>query len=253
MESIEEFNSNLKMMPDLNISTISSCLNLNMQFNLDELSEKINKMDFINNYSIFVNYDKNVKKTISKDIITSSGKIKKNVSEDKKMFYNCLLLNLKKDNEKVSIKIFPNGSVQYTGCKNIETVYSVLNIILKLLSNETKLLSNETNFTRKISLINSNFKLEKRINQESLKNIINTDKRFLIATFDVSRYAGVNAKYIVSTTSTTSDIVSTTSDIVSIFIFSSGSICMTGKNSKNIYSAYETIKEIIYTNNLLIE
>ena len=76
------------------------------------------------------------------------------------------------------------------------------------------------------------------IKQEVLKNILVNDYH-LSATFSaLSKYPGINLKF---------PSVESDNKPVSIFIFRSGSIIITGaKNAKDILSCYEFINKVIY-------
>ena len=178
--------------------------------------------------------------------------IKKKKKKSKKKFFNQATLKIKKTN----VKLFKNGAVQMTGCKNIVDSYKVLDILVKQLKTEivTTVLdeNKELNIIEKefvddidnikisdfkIVMINSNFKVNYSINRQNLYNLLIEQK--VQCTFEPCIHACVNIKFFHPDDDKK----------ISIFVFQSGSIIITGANNINhILAAYEYINNILKVN-----
>lgn len=163
--------------------------------------------------------------------VTKRGKIKKT-------FFNQLTINYE-DISKKSIKIFTNGKYQITGLSSyIESI---------LLSKEICSWIKECNEgmhvkikTLNIGMINSNFKVAYNINLQELQRII-IENYNIYSRYDPDTYPAINIKYV------------RLSRIVSIFIFASGNIVITGaKCIIDIKDCYIYINDILemYTKNI---
>lgn len=217
METVEEFNNNIRDL-SLKISMLTVMGSVNKTIDLGDLYENLKE-----NKEFVVKYDKNSKKKANKEIITSSCKIN-DILKKSSIFYNSLTATTSDNN---SIKIFPNGSIHITGCKNIEKVYEMFDTVSKILKLDIN--------SKKIILINCHFKHYSKIDQNKLKDIINSNSMFKIATLNLKNYAGLNAKFI-----------SSTGHEVTIIVFSTGSVSIFGsKNTVDIKEAYLSIKKIL--------
>ena len=147
---------------------------------------------------------------------------------------------------KVSVKIFKNGSIQMSGIKSIIAVNTVLNKLLNELKKEfgkpedgkMKLISfvdkiEDIKISKfKIDMINSGFEIGYEINRENLYNALLNKK--IECKFEPSIHAGVNIKFIPSD--------NLQDKKVSIFVFESGNIIITGaKTVNNILESYNYI------------
>lgn len=143
----------------------------------------------------------------------------------KKNFFNqmTIIINIH-DQNYLNIKLFKNGSLQITGCKDLKHAFIGLNkLIIKLkekvfeLNNEILYINNinTLNISKfKINLINCNFQMNYNINRDKLYSIlINERIQCRIST----THACVNIKYKII------DNI-----YVSIFIFQTGNIIITG-------------------------
>lgn len=206
---------------ELKISTITAIgITNTTKIELGILNEKIK--DFIN---VNTKYSSN-----NKDfVITKRGKIKKT-------FFNQITLNYRDISTK-SIKIFSNGKIQITGLTSI--IES--NIVFKNLCDWI----NECNATTtslndklieitdiKIGMINSNFNIKRGIDLQMVQNTLNNDDNFY-SRYDPDSYPAINIKY--------KDILA-----ISIFIFGSGNIVITGsKTLKDIQVVYNVINTLL--------
>lgn len=63
-------------------------------------------------------------------------KTKKKVKQvNKTLFYNQISIIIKYDKDQINLKLFKNGSIQITGCKNVKNIDHYLNILYKKLLN----------------------------------------------------------------------------------------------------------------------
>nr|AEX62867.1 TATA-box-binding protein-like protein [Moumouvirus Monve] len=87
----------------------------------------------------------------------------------------------------INIKVFKNGSLQMTGCKDMDDFYDVTMTLIKILK-KGRLMKNKKGesvkidfieepkkigiFNIKIRMINSNFKLDYKVDREKLAKIL---------------------------------------------------------------------------------
>lgn len=188
-----------------------------------------------------------------------------------KFFGNCLLVNFEHKDKinaisKISAKIFCNGKLQIAGCKNIYSAHEVPDIIesfvRKFAKNSIKKISQFGILKKSISMINSNFKINSNglfINQQKLKDIVNNNcydgkkGEWRTAVFQPGKYHGVNIKYWIPDTKlkyrkhieTNKKIPKKIEGQISIFVFRSGSVTITGaKNSLELKYAYTAITNL---------
>lgn len=221
----------------LNISTMTICFNFNQEVDLKLLYEKISKKMNIN-YNPMSKKSK-VQKKRGADSFYNSFDIKLTIVD-----YTCepnVFSN-------VSIFIFPNGKVKTAGTKTVNSIKILTTEIIELLRftegvcKEPATLDVEN---IKVQMICSDFKIKPIkpdpdgwcIKQENLKNILVKDYS-LSATFStLSRYPGINLKI---------PSIDNTSEQISLLIFRSGSIIITGaKKAKDVSHCYFFITNLI--------
>ena len=154
---------------------------------------------------------------------------------------------------RINVKLFKNGSLQMSGCKNVENINIVLGKILeKLKAVKGKLEDNKikeitfidelskiaiNNF--KIDMIYCNYKIQFEIDREKLYDLLKKKKVKCI--YEPCIRACVTIKFI-----STQDNID--SKEVSIFIFKKGNIIITGARSKKqVLEAYNYINNIFIT------
>ena len=202
-------------------------------------------------------------------------------SRAEKTFYNCLNMKFKfTDSSGVTsniiAKIFPNGSISVPGCRTIQAVHEapewILNRVRRLagLSGGTGgpggpgecvadlgalKLSN-----LRIVMINSNFALGRTINQEQLKDLVNSVgglSQWRTANFQPEKYSGVNIRYFTRAGLETArtfvksgmKVPFKMSGQLSIFVFRSGKCTITGaKSTSDILEAYVAITRFVFEN-----
>ena len=239
---------NFNILPqDLNLSTFSACckLNVNVIFNnifnyLDLEEYKINKIKYCNKFITHLCREPQSVKTVKK-------------KRTPKIFYNQLTFIIYSNYSKKNIntKLFKNGSIQMSGCKHIEDIINILNILTDKLSHTRAIIENniiiekpfintgqEINITNfKISLINTNFKIPFQVEREILYNILINKK--INCRYEPCKHACVNIKYV--NDENINDIHK-----ASIFVFQSGNIIITGtKTIDIIVKAYNYIKQLL--------
>lgn len=177
-------------------------------------------------------------------------------------FYNSITLIVRVTNgptkninmePRINVKLFKNGSLQMSGCKNIDNVNTVLEkILIKLKSVKGKLEEGkikEVTFVEdintlginnfKIDMIYCNYKISIQVDREKLYDLLKKKKVKCI--YEPCIRACVIIKF-----------VPTTDNIdckeVSIFIFKKGNIIITGARSRaQVVEAYTYINNIFIT------
>jgi TATA-box binding protein (TBP) (component of TFIID and TFIIIB) len=153
---------------------------------------------------------------------------------------------------KINIKLFKNGSIQMSGCKNVNNVNIVLNKVLDRLKQVKGKLENgeikEIKFTEdldslginnfKIDMIYCNYRISIQIDREKLHELLKKKKVKCI--YEPCSRACVIIKYAPPTNNEDNKEVS-------IFIFKKGNIIITGARSRA-----QVIDSYTYINNILI-
>tara|TARA_B100000886_G_C20404648_1_gene484166 strand:- start:818 stop:1714 length:897 start_codon:yes stop_codon:yes gene_type:complete len=233
---------------NIKISTISATCFLGVNLNLPDIYK-------------YIKLDKNKIITIKYKTFVKSLEVQKKRKKKKNCFQNQMTVEIKPDlkdypNSKVSVKIFKNGSIQMSGIKSVEAVNTVLNKLIKELSKQLGVIEDnaikEINFIEnnekievskfKIDMINCGFLCGYEINRENLYNRLL--KHNVECKYEPSIHAGVNIKYHPSDNEKK----------VSVFIFESGNIIITGaKNVINIMEAYNFVTDFLSLNKKDIE
>lgn len=261
---------NLDDLPEeLKISTITATCMFETLFNTENIGKYLSLSE---NRIIRVKYG-NGENAIIRSIADSTDKITKRnrktrkprkqrkKSKKEQAFYNQVTIVTKcmDTNSKVNIKLFQNGAVQMTGCKGFNSCMNAFNIlcndlkIIKAVVNDNKLIqkpfvTNHSNLSIdklqkfQIQMINSNFDIGFQINRDKLYGILlNTD---IDCSFEPDVHAAVNIKYIYTKSRNTKN-----PEKISIFVFESGQIIITGaKHKDHIIDAYKYIAGTLYEN-----
>lgn len=237
---IKEINNPL-VEKNFDLSTITVCSDFNSTIDLRTLSQKFEK----NN----VKFNPNSKKC--------------KVAKNNFCFYNSVIVNFNAKYQHfgyVSIKIFPNGKIQIAGCKTIMScAYSIRKIYNKIKNYECFLDDSKITNSR-IAMINSDIKINMEINQENLCEIlenysIHNSGSFIQINFQNSKYPAINSKFISKNrveeyrNYLQSKSKNKFENVISILIFRSGSIILTGgKDIKDYYEAYTKLLKILNVN-----
>lgn len=231
-----------KLPENVTISTMSATCSLGIDV---ELPNIFNYMALNKKYISTIKFKGEIK-SLEKQ---SKRKRKKNV----KSFQNQLTVEIRPDIEnlpdnKISIKIFKNGSIQMSGVKSLYACNLALSKLIDSLSKEygviidnkihdIKFVSDRKKIKvnrYKVDMINSNFNINYEVNRENLYNILLRKK--IECRYEPSIHACVNIKF-----RPTESIKN-----ISIFVFQSGHIIITGaKNINNISESYDYITELL--------
>lgn len=231
-----------KLPENVTISTMSATCSLGVDV---ELANIFNYMKLNKKYISTIKYKGEIK-SLEKQ---SKRKRKKTV----KSFQNQLTVEIRPDIEKlpdnkISIKIFKNGSIQMSGVKSLYACNLALNKLIDSISkeygviidgkiNDIKFISDKSKIKiirYKVDMINSNFNINYEVNRENLYNILLNKK--IECRYEPSIHACVNIKF-----RPTNSIKN-----ISIFVFQSGHIIITGaKNINNIAESYDYITNLL--------
>lgn len=214
------------LIENLRISTITLCFNLNSKIDTDNL---------IKTYTV----------------------------KNKGKFYNSFIFNwhtkyqLKKI---ISVKIFKNGKVQITGVNTIKSCCYIIRKVYKKLLN-FYLSKNYHVSDVKICMINSDFKISRIMNMYSLCDLCNKYNiskggNFLNIVYQPLKYPAINTKFIVNDKLEhynnhiyINGIKKKYLNSVSILIFRSGSIIITGGNNIQDYLNIYKYLLLFFNNN----
>ena len=246
---------------DLHISTMVQIGKLNTNIILKNLAENLD----INNNILYIEYGSEINKG------NNNKKISDKKKAIKKYFYNQLTLhiyNQLKENKRVNVKIFNNGRIQMTGINSDLVGITTIDILLKefnKLSNKNDIF-NEKEILQignlETVLINSDFDIKCEINRENLHRVI-VENGYL-SSYEPCNYPGVNIKYYFNPLKRNFGIcdcdkpcngkgLKNTCKKITIAVFKSGSIIITGGRNKNhIQTAYEFITEFIEENKSIV-
>ena len=187
------------------------------------------------------------------------------VSKNNGKFYNSLIFNWHTKYQfktVVSVKIFPNGKVQIAGLSNIKSCAYIIRKVRRKCKDfyENKDMNEISDV--KIAMINSDFKITNVLNLTTLceilsQNTVKNNGNFLSIVYQPIKYPAINNKFICSENlqeynehiykhSHKKKFVKT----VSVLIFRSGSIIITGGNKIDDYlNVYKYMLNLININN----
>lgn len=239
-------------------STITVCFDINTKINIKNVVQTFEKN--YENHDVFQNikYKAGTKKSKDKELNDA--------------FYNqCSMVlsieddesKIQKQTSKINVFVFPNGSFRTVGCRTIKTCAIMINELYCFFKYNKNLVENPSTFSLRnvrISMINSDFKLSRKIKQKKLFNLlkkytIENGGNIRINTFNPDKYPGINVKYLKDTTKVNSSDKFTRKGRkkidgeVSILIFRSGSIIITGyKKPTEAKHAFKYLSEILIQN-----
>lgn len=161
----DENYSNISILKDLTISTITICADFSSKINIDKI------------------------KTVYSNNIT-------------KAFYNSINIYITvkyQDRFRISVKIFKNGKIGMAGLTNAKSCSYALRKIFKRL-NKLECFEDDTMCIGdvRVCMINSDFKINKNIKQQNLCNILDDNKNnynIERLTFNPSKYPAINIKF----------------------------------------------------------
>lgn len=237
---------------DLKVSTISLSFRFPTDFNIRNIAKFIDlELDKVISVKVGNNCDF-MRSLVPKKKPTKKKKKKKNL-----LFYNQATLQIMSKfkvykNRPTNVKLFNNGASQMSGCQNIENCLDVLQILCK----ELRKIKGATNsadkivhrpFAKnpehldvlkivnfKIDMINSGFNIQFEINLNKLHRILICEN--INCSYEPIVHAAVNIKYNYQNKAN-----------ISVFVFRSGAIIITGAKSRNhIVAAYVFITKELY-------
>ena len=252
----------------------------NIIIRFDESYMKKYKKPYISymNTVIDHNYIEDVLQILSTIDLLENNSLKKHGRQkdkkDNEYFYNsCSIIVKPSINEKcVNIKLFNNGKITLTGCKKELDGYYASCILLeelkKIPSIFMSLNENEVNELKivdyKITMINSDFNTNFKIDLIKLLNILNIKEKELFIKFNPEKYRGLIIGYFWNTSKKIQDgkcnCISKCNGKgngegdgnckkITISIFKSGSIIITGgRLVQQIEDAYRNINTILRDN-----
>ena len=184
-------------------STITVCFDINTKINVKNVVKTFEQK--YDNHEIFqsIKYKAGTKKSKDKelnDAFYNQCSIVLSINDDES--------KIKKQKSKVNVFIFPNGSFRTVGCRTIKTCTIMINELYCFFKYNKNLVESPSQFSLKnvrISMINSDFKLSRKIKQKKLFNLlkeytIENGGNIRINTFNPDKYPGINVKYIKDTT-----------------------------------------------------
>jgi len=244
---------------NISISTITVDCKLKVSIDLDKFSKHvILKEDEI----VSVKFGNRTNTTTNRAIVMIKAKKK----PSKRGFYNQATILMKPMNNPsrnyMNIKVFKNGSLHMTGCKDMDDFFNVVMTLIRILkkgrnmktsSRQTKhidFISDEDGASMgihnvKIRMINSNFKLDFKIDKNKLAHIIK--KRHRKGTKDME-FGYIECIYKPTGGHSCVNIKYQYDELYrpSIFVFQTGSIIITGaKNLHHIIMSYNFILRLL--------
>ena len=247
------------------ISTITLDCTLNTNVILDNFAKHV---VLIENEIVSIKFGNRNDMATNRTIIV----IKKKKKPSTKNFYNQVTILMKPtnilSNNYINIKVFQNGSLQMTGCKDMEDFFNVTNKLIKILKKGKTVLLNKKKIhidfitdpdkigisNINIRMINSNFRLDYKIDRKKLAKLLkknhslktkDTEIGYVECTYKPNGgHSCVNIKYHYDELNKPS-----------IFVFQTGAIIITGaKRINHIIAAYHFIMKILsyYRNEIQI-
>jgi len=242
---------------NITISTITLDCKLHTLIDVDKFAKNvILREDEI----VSVKFGNRTDPATNRTIVVIKSKKKPSV----KNFYNQVTILMKPTNNPtrnyINIKVFKNGSLQMTGCKDMDDFNNVTNTLIKILKRgkdykNKKGKTVHVNFIEdpkkigifdvKIRMINSNFKLDYKIDRKKLARLLKKNHRQTTKNKDIGYveckyeptggHSCVNIKYKYDDKSKPS-----------IFVFQTGAIIITGaKKLHHIIMSYHFIHKIL--------
>ena len=261
------------------ISTITATGSVGTTIDLDILYSSLEcNDDFLDDNIVYVEYGKKKSETIYKGY-SKKFNINRRKTEPSKRFDNQLTIVFNtKEHKNLNVKTFRNGNVQITGIKQLETGYTVVDTIIRLLNKIYTLKNKDVigniedlkSNNYKIRLINTDFKVGFGVKREVLYKLLTTDYN-MVCNYEPVIYPGVKLHYFYNKSNVFADGICGCSkkchDMkggtgdgymnckkITIAIFQSGCVIITGSQTRSqINECYAFINQILYKDVDLIE
>ena len=277
----DKIDNNAPIPTELRVSTRSATCKLTKSLNIinvanllkNEIENKIlNNHD--KNYPILgismgnIQLNTHANNKRKKKKLNSIEDIIKTNSKNKSNFFNQCTIIIRPDinSRPVNLKLFKNGSSSMTGCFNEFDGYNAMKILLKELYNHPECFYEKDDkdnieiYNYDISMINSDYSLEFRIDRLELYNILITETELLV-TYEPERYPGVKISYFHNNNNKcglckcNDDLkcigkgISNTCKKITIAVFQSGKVIITGARTEiQTIDAYNYINKLISNN-----
>jgi TATA-box binding protein (TBP) (component of TFIID and TFIIIB) len=226
---------------ELSVSTISLTFQMNTSVNISNIDKYMTlNMDDI----CTVQYNGNLRTLLDKK------RTKKKTKSYN--FQNSITLEVMvRPGKTVHFKLFTNGAVQVAGCKTLEEGNTGFNVLFKRLEEHVAIYNKDTQQMQdisfiegpinmsslKINLINVNFDISFHINRDNLYHTLL--KQDVKCFYERCKHAAVSIKHPVEGKVKP----------VSIFVFESGSVVITGStNETHILEGYKRTLELLHGN-----
>lgn len=242
---------------NITISTITLDCKLHTLIDVDKFAKNVKLRD---DEVVSVKFGNRKDSATNRTIVIVKGKKKPSA----KNFYNQVTILMKPMNNPernyINIKVFKNGSLQMTGCKDMEDFNNVASTLIGILKRGQIVKNNKGEnvhikfidspekigiFDVNIRMINSNFKLDYKVDRKKLARLLKKNNGqkskdqelgYVECKYEpTGGHSCVNIKYRFDETSKPS-----------IFVFQTGSVIITGaKNLSQIIGAYHYIHKIL--------
>lgn len=241
----------------ITISTITLDCKLHTSINVDKFAKNvILREDEI----VSVKYGNRNDPATNRTIVIIKSKKKPSI----KNFYNQVTILMKPTNNPdrnyINIKVFKNGSLQMTGCKDMDDFSNVTNTLIKILKRGRDIKNKQGKtihinfvdgpdkigiFDTKIRMINSNFRLDYKVDRKKLAKLLKKNHGKYTKDTEIGH---VEFKYKPNGGHSCVNIKYKYDDInkPSIFVFQTGAVIITGaKNLHHIIMSYRYIQKIL--------
>ena len=250
---------------ELYISTKSACCKINVLLNLNEIAKIVYNLMLINN-----NDNNYIFQGIQfKDIYLNNLDKKKKI---KRLFYNSCTIIVKHNLRLINIKLFLNGSISMTGCKDDNDGLNAVKLLVNNIKKYDAIFENKEDKNKlkildyRITLINSNYSINFNIIRQNLYELLQ-NKYKLFVSYEATRYPGVKISYMWNQNKKYQNGICECSKYckgkgaqydgngenrckkITIAIFQSGNIIITGsKSMEQTYDAYNYINKLLTKN-----
>lgn len=243
---------------NIKLSTITLNCKLGTEIYVDCFAKYVKlKMNEI----VAIKYGKRTDTATNRTIVVLKSKKK----PSKRNFFNQVTIMMIPQNNvernPMNIKVFKNGSLQVTGCKDMEDFFNVGNTLIKILKRGRYVTRNDKKiykdfienhdtiglYDTSIRMVNSNFKVPYKIDRDRLFKLLK--KNHKLGTKD-TELGHVECKYEPTAGHSSVDIKYYYDEKTkpSIFIFQTGSIIITGwKAYPQLIAAYKFTHKILNT------
>jgi TATA-box binding protein (TBP) (component of TFIID and TFIIIB) len=157
-------------------------------------------------------------------------KVERSQEDAEPAFYNQVTLRVVDAAGKKAVKIFVNGVLHLAGAKSIKDAVAITHSMCMLLEHICRVPRVEAS-EMQICMINTNFSIDKRLRLKECKNLLNCMGKN--CSYDPEGYPAASFKH----------------ENVSIFVFATGKVIVTGgKSFSDVFTGYSFIVSLIDTN-----